>query len=139
GNYNFSPSMTLDEISKVLQGETGTGTADVKMTIPEGYTIDQIGDAIEKNLKIKKEEVLDLMKDEDFFNDLLKEYPNLLESASKAEGVRYRLEGYLFPATYDFYKGTDLKAFVTQMVAKSDAVMTPYYQEIKDKSLSVQE
>lgn len=139
GNYNFSPSMTLDEISKVLQGGTGTGTADVKLTIPEGYTIDQIGDAIEKNLKIKKEEFLDLMKDEDFFNDLLKEYPNLLESASKAEGVRYRLEGYLFPATYDFYKGTDLKAFVTQMVAKSDAVMTPYYQEIKDKSLSVQE
>ena len=31
-------------------------------------------------------------------------YPDLLESAATAEGVRYRLEGYLFPATYDYYK-----------------------------------
>lgn len=44
------------------------------------------------------------MKNEDFFNQMKAKYPDLLESAATAEGVRYRLEGYLFPATYDYYK-----------------------------------
>lgn len=139
GKYSFSPNMTLDEISKELMGGTGTGTADLKLTIPEGYTIDQIGDAVEKNLKLKKQDFIDLMKDEDFFNELHKKYPELLDSAAKAEGVRYRLEGYLFPATYDYYNGTNLKDFVTQMVEKTNSVMSQYYQTIKDKQLNVQE
>ncbi len=44
------------------------------------------------------------MKNEDFFDQMKAKYPDLLESAATAEGVRYRLEGYLFPATYDSTK-----------------------------------
>ena len=49
------------------------------------------------------------MEDETFFEELHKKYPQLLDSAAAAEGVRYRLEGYLFPATYDYYQGTGFK------------------------------
>ncbi|MDT2756597.1 endolytic transglycosylase MltG [Enterococcus asini] len=138
GKYSLSPDMSLDEISDALVNGNG-GAADVKVAIPEGYDVDQIGDAIEKNLKIKKEEFLALMEDETFFEELHKEYPQLLDSAAAAEGVRYRLEGYLFPATYDYYQGTDLKAFVTAMVDKTNSVMAPYYQTITDKGLTVQQ
>lgn len=140
GNYHFSPDMTLDEISKTLQqGGIGSAGVDAKLTIPEGFDIDQIGDAIAKSTKIKKSEFIDLMEDQSFFDELHKQYPELLDSAAKAENVRYRLEGYLFPATYDYFKGTSLKEIVTQMVDKTNSVMTPYFEEIKQKNMSVQE
>ena len=52
GYYQMSPSMTLDEIGEMLkEGGTPEPTkiADGKVTIPEGYDIDKIGEAIEKN------------------------------------------------------------------------------------------
>jgi len=66
-------------------------------------------------------------------------YPDLLGSAADAEGVRYRLEGYLFPATYDYYTGNTLEEVVTQMVDKSNAVMSKYYDQIAQKEMTVQE
>lgn len=63
------------------------------------------------------------MKDESFIKQLAKKYPKLLGSAMDAQGVRYRLEGYLFPASYSVSKDTSLKDVVTQMVAKEDAVL----------------
>ncbi|MGX7131693.1 endolytic transglycosylase MltG [Enterococcus songbeiensis] len=140
GSYQFSPDMTLDDIGEALQqGGAGSAGVDAKLAIPEGYDIEQIGDAIAKATKIKKEEFIALMKDQAFFDELHKKYPDLLDSAAKAENVRYRLEGYLFPATYDYFKGTSLKEMVTQMVDKSNAVLTPYFETIKEKDMTVQE
>ncbi|HAX1447431.1 TPA: endolytic transglycosylase MltG, partial [Enterococcus faecium] len=66
-------------------------------------------------------------------------FPELLESASKAENTKYRLEGYLFPATYDYYTSTSLKDLVIEMVNKTNTVMQNYYSAIKQKNLTVQE
>ncbi|MDT2704608.1 endolytic transglycosylase MltG [Enterococcus dispar] len=140
GSYHFSPSMSLDDISKNLQGGgAGTAGADAKLTIPEGVDIDKIGDIIAKDTKIKKSDFLDLMKNEDFFKKMQEKYPDLLTSAAKAKGVRYRLEGYLFPATYDYYKTSSLEDIVTQMIDKTNTVMSAYYDTIKQKNMDVQE
>ena len=56
-----------------------------------------------------------------------------------SKGVRYHLEGYLFPAKYDVYQGASLKELVNQMVDKTDQVLQPYYSSIKKKHLTVQE
>ncbi len=66
-------------------------------------------------------------------------YPDLLESAATAEGVRYRLEGYLFPATYDYYKKATLPEFVEQMIAKMNTVMEQYTPTIHAKNLTNQQ
>lgn len=79
------------------------------------------------------------MKNEDFFNQMKAKYPDLLESAATAEGVRYRLEGYLFPATYDYYKKATLPEFVEQMIAKMNTVMEQYTPTIHAKNLTNQQ
>ena len=56
-----------------------------------------------------------------------------------AKQVRYRLEGYLFPATYVVGKKTTLKQLVTQMVSKTNDELEPYYAQIKKSKMSVQE
>lgn len=140
GNYEFSPSMTLEEIGLALQtGGTGAVTSDAKLTIPEGYDVEQIGDALEESTSITKEEFLALMENQEFFDKMYQAYPELLEGAAQAENVRYRLEGYLFPATYDYYKGTSLEDVVTQMIDKSNSVLSKYYEQINQKNLTVHE
>lgn len=59
GYYQMSPSMTLDEIGEMLkEGGTPEPTkiADGKVTIPEGYDIDKIGEAIEK-IRISRKQI----------------------------------------------------------------------------------
>ncbi|MEJ4462746.1 endolytic transglycosylase MltG [Enterococcus faecium] len=143
GYYQLAPNMTLDEIGKQLQ-EGGTSeptkVADGKIAIPEGYDIDQIAERVAKVTGKDKKEFLDLVNDETFFNELYQKFPELLESASKAENTKYRLEGYLFPATYDYYyTSTSLKDLVIEMVNKTNTVMQNYYSAIKQKNLTVQE
>ena len=142
GYYQLAPNMTLDEIGKQLQ-EGGTSeptkVADGKIAIPEGYDIDQIAERVAKVTGKDKKEFLDLVNDETFFNELHQKFPELLESASKAENTKHRLEGYLFPATYDYYTSTSLKDLVIEMVNKTNTVMQNYYSAIKQKNLTVQE
>ena len=140
GKYQVSPDMTLDEIGELLQGGgLAADQADARLTIPEGYDVDQIGDVIEKHTELKKKDFLALMKDEKFFDELLEQFPDLLTDASKSEGVRYRLEGYLFPATYDYYKGTSLETLVTEMVSATNNVLAGYYEQIEKAGLNVHE
>ncbi|WP_086349793.1 endolytic transglycosylase MltG [Candidatus Enterococcus clewellii] len=142
GFYQMSPDMTLDDIGAMLK-EGGTAEpmqiADGKVTIPEGYDIDKIGDAIEENTDYKKADFIALMQNADYFNAMNAKYPDLLGSAATAEGVRYRLEGYLFPATYDYYKETTLQDFVEQMIVKTDSVIEPFIPSISAKGMTIQD
>ena len=142
GYYQMSPSMTLDDITNNLE-EGGTdepvSLADAKLTIPEGYSVDQIADLFNKKTKLAKDEFLEVMKDEAFFNELVEKYPELLTSAKEAKDTRYRLEGYLYPATYYYYKDVPIKDMVTQMVDKTNQVLAPYYDQIKEKKMTVQQ
>lgn len=141
GYYQFSPNMTLDQISKELQqGGSAEPLDDAsKLTVPEGYDIDKIASLVAKKTDFKKEDFIKVMKDQKFFDQLKAQYPDLLTDAGNAKDVRYRLEGYLFPATYNVHKNRSLEDLVTQMVDTMNQVLTPYYSQIKEKGLTVQE
>ena len=109
GYYNLQKSMSTDDIIKELQ-KGGTPqpqeVALANLTIPEGYTLDQIAQTVGQLQGDFKEPLtadafLAKVQDETFISQLVAKYPTLLESLpTKESGVRYRLEGYLFPATY---------------------------------------
>lgn len=141
GYYQFSPNMTLDQISKELQqGGSAEPLDDAsKLTIPEGYDVDQIASLVAKKTDFKKEDFIKVIKDDKFFDQLKAQYPDLLTDAGNAKDVRYRLEGYLFPATYNVHKSKSLEDLVTQMVDTTNQVLTPYYSQIKEKGMTVQE
>jgi UPF0755 protein len=70
---------------------------------------------------------------------MVEKYPKLLTSAKEAKDVRYKLEGYLYPATYNYYDDKGLKDVVEQMINKMDQVMAPYYDVIAEKKMTVHE
>ncbi len=140
GYYLFSPSMTLDEIIHSLQ-EGGSPVAfdGTKILVQEGVTVEQIADSIEKSTDFTAAEFLKVVQDPKFLADLQTKYPELLSNAMDAKDTRYVLEGYLFPATYDFTEEMSLKEVVENMVKKTDEVMQEYYTAIQEKHLTVHE
>ena len=151
GYYNLQKSMDLDTIAKQLQ-EGGTDTPQPpvlgKITIPEGYTLEQIAETVtvnaaataNKNTKtpFSKEEFLNKAQDEDFIAKMVAKYPQLLATLpSKDSGVKYRLEGYLFPATYEYGKETTVEELIDQMLAAMNTNLSQYYSTLESKNLTV--
>lgn len=142
GYYQMAPNMELKEIGVLLQAggtEEPVALADAQITVVEGYSIDQIADLMAEKTKVSKKEFMAQIEDPEFFNGLVAKYPDLLASVKDAQDVRYRLEGYLFPATYNYYKDTNLADFITEMVAKTNSIIEPLLPEIKAKDLTVQQ
>lgn len=142
GYYQMAPSMTLDQLASLLK-EGGsaepTALADAKIQIPEGYSADQIAAVVAKKTKYTKAEFLAVLNNQTFLNKMAKKYPDLLSSAMSATNVRYRLEGYLFPATYNYYKKESLEAIVEKMLIASNDVLKDRYDAIKERKMTVQQ
>ena len=148
GYYNLKKSMSTDELIQELQkGGTPEPQEPVlaSLTIPEGYTLEQIAQTVgqlqgEFKEPLTSEAFLAKVQDETFISQLVAKYPNLLGSLpTKDSGVRYRLEGYLFPATYTIKNSTTVESLIDEMVAAMDKALSPHYTTIKDKGLTVNE
>lgn len=147
GYYNLQASMDLDEICKLLK-EGGTPQPEKpslgKILVTEGYTIKQISEAVTKNSAKKNastpyssEDFLKVVQDEAFISKMAAKYPKLLSSLPSADQVTYRLEGYLFPATYSYYKETSMEDIVEEMISTMDSYMSQYYDTIAASRKSV--
>ncbi|MFC2694410.1 MAG: endolytic transglycosylase MltG [Lactobacillus sp.] len=136
GKFYVSASMATPQLVSQLQGSGDRPVAGT-LLIREGETIDQVATELGKSGHFSRQEFLALMKDPSFMHELAAKYPRLLSSSMKKHNVRYHLEGYLFPARYNIYKGASLKQLVTQMVGKTNQVLLPYYATIKKKGLTV--
>lgn len=150
GFYNLDQTMSVYELAKALQ-ESGTPTPVEpiagKVLVIEGYTIDQIAKAVTDNVNTKDEndktgfsskEFLETVKNPDFINRMAAKYPALLGSLPAANsGVKYQLEGYLFPATYDYGEKTSMEELIEKMIAATDANLQTYYSQIPNSGMNV--
>ncbi len=148
GYYNLQKSMSTEDIIHELQ-KGGTAEAQepalANLTIPEGYTIDQMAQAVgqlQGDFKelLTAEAFLAKVQDDNFISQEVAKYPSLLESLpTKESGVRYRLEGFLFPATYSIKESTTIESLIDEMLAAMDKTLAPHYSTIKSKNLTVNE
>lgn len=138
GYYQVSPSMDVKQMIQRLHSGGSASSPEESITIPEGYTVEQIGDLLAKKTSFKKADFLALMKDKTFFDEMAKKYPQLLDSERDSTNVRYYFEGYLYPATYNVYKDQTLKEFVEEILKNMNTIMTPYYSKIAEQGQTVQ-
>lgn len=111
GTYELPKDLSLEEVIDAL--ENGRyNTSVVRVTIPEGFTIEQIGEVLENKEVISKD---------DFITGC-KEYvaPSYVK---EDESKRYKLEGYLFPDTYNFEKGMSAKQIIDIMVKRFEEII----------------
>lgn len=140
GLYHVSKSMTLDEIIAELSGQGKDKDQNAtKVLIREGEQLTEIAKEVEKSTKYSAADFMAKVQDEDFLRYLVQKFPKLLTQSYNGYQVKYVLEGYLFPATYDMNDSKTLQMLITEMVAKTDEVMSKYYDKILASDYTLQE
>ena len=140
GLYQVSKSMTLDEIIAELSGAGKDKDQNAtKVLIREGEQLTDIAKEVEKSTKYSAEDFMAKVQDEEFLRYLVQKFPKLLTESYNGYQVKYVLEGYLFPATYDMNDSKTLQMLITEMVAKTDEVMSKYYDKILESDFTLQQ
>jgi UPF0755 protein len=137
GEYKLSPSMTFPEIVESIKSGKIAKVAVFKMTIPEGKQLKQIAGIIAEKTGQDAETVFKTLNSKPFVDKMKAQFPNLITDEVYGKNVMYPLEGYLFPATYEFYEeNPKLEEIVSVMVKKTDEVLTEYQGAMEEKGLS---
>lgn len=140
GTYQIPPSMSIDDIIKSLKTGKVYRKADLQITIPEGLTLDQIGNIIAKNTDYTSKEFMKLVTNEKFIKEMKAKYPETVTKDIDGKDIRYKLEGYLYPSTYDFFtKKPTLEEIVEKMIAQTDAIVRSYEPQLKELSMTPHE
>lgn len=87
----------------------------VTLTFPEGYTCDQIFSMLADNDVCTRAELEDAAANHNFEYDFL---------SGRPYGARNRLEGYLFPDTYDFYVNDDPDRVINKFLKNFESRLT---------------
>lgn len=80
------------------------------LVIPEGYTIEMIAERCEEQGICTEREFLNAVQ-----SVTKSDFPYLADVPEGAN-VKYKLQGYIFPATYDIYETTTAESLVTWML-----------------------
>lgn len=136
GDYLLDNTMPydklLDEITRVK-----TYREIIRITIPEGYTTDEILNLFaEKGLKATRSEFVDAINNYDYDYEFVK---NLTD-----EGIHnsrtYRLDGYLFPDTYEFYNDESAVSVIDKLLTNFDRKFdSTYFDRAADLGMTVDE
>lgn len=114
GTYTLDTDMDYRAVVANL-GSTASNRATVTVTFTEGSTVDQIFEQLEKKGVASVEDLQEMAANHPYKFSFLQEIPL---------GDYHRLEGYLFPDTYDFYAGDDPKYVINKMLLNFDARFT---------------
>ena len=140
GAYQVSKSKTLDEIIEELSGKGKEKNLNAtKVVIREGEQLSDISKEVAKSTKYSAEDFMAKVQDSGFIELLVQKYPKLLTQSYNSYNVKYVLEGFLFPATYDMNDNKTLQMLITEMVAKTDEVLSKYYSQIEASPYTLQQ
>lgn len=124
GEYKINSNMDYRAMLRRLTSKKAALNT-VMVTIPEGYEISQIAKLLEEKEVCDKAAFLDACANTDFDYSFLKDIPL---------GKTNRLEGYLFPDTYEFYKNDSpervIKRFLSNFDLKYNAEMEERAREL---------
>jgi UPF0755 protein len=138
GEYKLKPSMTIPEIIEQLKTGKAMKEVAIKITIPEGKQLKQIAGIIAEKTNKNEEEVFKQLNDKNFVKAMMAKYPDILTDEILNKNVKYPLEGYLFPATYPFYKeNPTVEEIVTAMLDKTKSVLQEYEGQMTEKKFTV--
>ena len=138
GKYELSQSMTFDEIIDTIQSGKLIQEAEIKMTIPEGKQLKEIAGIIADKTGKNAEEVFKQISSKEFAKEMQVKFPELLTDEIFAEDIKYPLEGYLYPATYEFFeKNPAVDVIVSQMIAKTSEIVMKYQDQMQEKGMTI--
>ena len=129
GLHTLDTAMEYLDIMKTLQ-RTVIIRETTRFTIIEGHEIRHIIDVLESQQLIDREKFIDVMENGEFDYPFLKDLPQR----------ENRLEGYLFPDTYEVYVDVTEEEIIRTMLDQFNRVFKlEYYERAKEQEMTVDE
>ncbi len=140
GTYNINKGDKMsDIIIQISKGDTRRSAETIKITFKEGKTIDDYATIIAANFEnITEDDFKDAVKDKEFLKLMIDKYWFLTDDILKP-GIRYPLEGYLFPETYNFYLTANSKDIIKVFLNQTEKVLNKYKDQIEHGDYTVHE
>ena len=130
GTFTLNTDMDYRALLNGMSANSAT-KATIRVTIPEGYTLDQIFALLEERGVASVEELQDMAANHDYAFSFLQDLPL---------GDYHRLEGYLYPDTYEFTTPERPLYVINKMLVQFDAQLKDEMrQEIWDSGRSIHE
>ncbi|MCD8049362.1 MAG: endolytic transglycosylase MltG [Clostridia bacterium] len=109
GVFEMHEGMSIPDIITTLV-DTKSIKATVRLVVPEGYSVEQIAKSAAEIFGFGEEDFLAALSDE-YDYDFLSEIPDV-------EGVNYKLQGFLFPETYEFFADASAHDVIDTMLGQ---------------------
>lgn len=130
GTYQLNTDMDYRALISALGVKSGS-KAEISVTIPEGYSVEQIFTLLEEKGVASVKDLNDMAANHDYKFEFLEDIPL---------GDPKRLEGYLFPDTYRFYINENpLYAINKMLVNFSQMVSKEQREELKEEGKSLRD
>ncbi len=122
GSYSLNGKMGFENMLITMLGKADTAET-VRLTFPEGYTMADITKRLVDNEVISdKNAFISVVQNTQFSY-------SLVSSLTYSETVPFRLEGYLFPDTYDFYIGQSPASVIETFLKNTENKITEEYRK----------
>lgn len=133
GEYEFNASMSYEEIVAALGNPVVTHKT-VKVTIPEGYDVFTIAAALEGSGVCTADDFKKACADKGSYDY------SFISDIPESSTIAYPLEGFLFPATYEFQENMPADQVVDEMLgAFADRITQQWRSYCEDNSMTLYE
>ena len=105
GTYRFGPE---EDMVSIMEKITRGDVAQMSITIPEGFTFEQIAGRLENRLNVESDDIMRAAEERDWEREYLPD----------PDSVQWQLEGYLYPATYTITYDTGPEELLTLMLER---------------------
>ena len=130
GNYELKS--TFDYRALVQNMRAGSESAvTINVTIPEGYSLEQIFRKLEENEVCSYDELVEAAANSNYKYSFLE---------GIEAGEMSRLEGFLFPDTYEFYVGMQASSAINKFLERFHYILTAdMLKQASDRGLSIKQ
>ena len=121
GVYYLNGKMGLEGMLMTLKGDNTSGET-VTLTFPEGYSVPEIINKLSENDVCDKQALISVIQSTDFTY-------SMVADLKAQDSVPYRLEGFLFPDTYEFYIDESASSTIKKFIKNGEEKYTEKYRK----------
>lgn len=136
GSYDIDKSWSFKELVAYLSDGNNAIQDTVTIKFMEGTRVIDFASNLATSTNLEYDDILAYWNNESEIRKLMTDYPFLTEEIFN-ENVRYYLEGYLFPDTYEFYRDTTIEQATRKMLDETLKLYNEYQADFNSSKYSI--
>jgi len=137
GNYELDRNYSTKKIFEILSGGLVENNT-ITVTFIEGKRITDFAKVVKEKFGYSEEEFISTISDQEYLKELIEKYDFLSNKILNSD-IYYPLEGYLFPATYEFYEDASIKTIIEKMLDKTKEILDNYSASLEESDYNIHE